>query len=362
VNHGTAYWSPPLGASEIGNTVGVGDDERIQFTILQDDALPLSVVSGGVDRGISGPFYNSMYFFQDRGIYKLVPTDNAAAPFRRVTVTRYHGSVSHWAQVMGEDESGNECLYFLDPQDGPRRIVVGDGIEWLGKDVSALWATVNKSASAQVAHGVYDRQGKQVKWWVAVGSESFPTTTMIVYHVTFGYAVRQDDAIRGGHVKWIGALATAYTSLMFPISITGPRPITECPYTGNAAGLFRQDGTLRTDHGVAYQAIVTSKAWAWGILTRRKRILETFVTANAAAPGTTIEQVIIKDFGTEAIHEDVLIETPIDTAATMVRAHVQGCDIADGICDQVSLGDKAAVNNTWAINRWDALVEGEDTR
>ena len=353
---GTVYWTPPLGAT------GIGDDERIQETVDQEDNLSLSVNAGGVDRGIAGPFYNDIYAFQSKGIYKLVSTGQSTAPFRRVVVSKDYGSVSHWSQVMGEDEQGNDALYFLDPNDGPRRIVIGSGIQWLGKDVNTLWQRVNLAATISVAHGVYDRRAKRILWWLAVDSENEPMTTMIIYDVTSGRSEGRENSVRRGWATWNGSLAAAQCSLMFAKTLAASRPSVECPYIGNATNFARQDGTSNKDATTsstttAYQAYVVSKAFDWGLLTRRKRLIQAFVTAEPRA-NTTLQHTLTKDFGLNTFVDQVSIAP--ERTETLTRKIVQGLDQSDAITDQITIGDAAAVDTTWSLDRWDGVVESSE--
>ncbi len=356
---GTVYFSAPIGSSVVDSTVGAGDEERLISSADQDNWVELSPNGGGVDRGVSGPVFNEMYFFQSKGIYKLVDTGAALAPYRRVVVSKEFGSVSHWSQVIGEDETGQECLYFLNPTDGPRRIKLGAGIEWLGKDVADIWSTINLSASVRTAHGVYDREKKQVKWWVAVNGETLPDTVMIVYHVMLGRTITGDDSIRCGWAKWTGDLAKSVCSLMFPTTLAASRPVRECAYVGNASGVGRQDGSANMDASVPYRGYVKSRAWDHDVIMRRKRVMESYVVATAHAD-VEIQQTIETDYGARSFAESVNI-SPETPTQTMVRKEFQGVDINDAIVEQVTVGDPEARDTAlWSIDQWALVVEVQE--
>lgn len=360
VKAGTLYWTPPLFSSEAGSTTGVGDDERTQSTVFQDDRLEMSVAAGGVDRGLI-IFMNDVYVFQSKGIYKAVATGQATAPYRRVMISRDYGAVSNNSLIIGEDEAGNPALYFLDPSVGPCRYTVVNGVQWLGKDCNYIWQRVNLAATTVVAHGVYDRRYKRVMFWLALDSENEPTTNALVYHVNIGRRDASDGTVRRGWALWTsaaGGIASARHSLMFPTTLASSRPLTECPYLGNATVFQRNDGTVNTDSGTAYQAYITSKAHDYGILIRRKRLTEAFVTASAVA-ATEIRQTLTSDFGARSTYADVSI-APEAVGQTLIRAFVQATDLADFEALQVTLGDKTALNKTWTLHRWDGVMEVQE--
>lgn len=350
---GVVYYTPALGES---NT---GDDERLEVTTESKGWINLSINAGGVDRGIGGPMLNLMYFFQNNGIYALSPTGSATIPFRRIIISRQHGAVSHKSIVMGQDEAGNDSLYFLDERDGPRRIVNGYNVQWLGKDVFDLWPTVNLSATGTVAFGVYDQRYKLVIWWVATGASNDPDT-ILAYDVTRGRMTAlhpgEEATMRYGWLKWTGAMAAARCGVMFPTTLAAARPLTMCPYVGLTSGttLLRQDGTTQQDNGASHQGYVKSKAFRWDPLTRTKRITESYLEAKAQA-ATTIRQTITRDWGLESFADDASIAA--SGSETYVRPRFEATDVSRAITLQVQLGDSAAANSTWELDGWTAEVE-----
>jgi hypothetical protein len=337
---GRVYFSPALGSSD------TGDDERVSNTLTQQGWIDCSPEGGGVDRGLSGPLNNRMYAFQSKGIYMLVPTGDPIAPFARVVMTNAYGSVNHWSQVIGEDQDGQPALYFLDPGDGPRRISVGRTIEWLGKDVSDVWQTVNQNAP-HVACGLYDHRRKLVLWWVAIGVAMRPNV-MIVFDVARGRS-EATSILRYGWSVYDGALASAYCAVLFSQTLATERSLTKVPYVGNAAPLLlRQDGTLNTDAGTAYPAFLRSKPFTGGTLRRRKRILEAYLVAKAGP--ATVTQTLTKDFGAgSATSSQSLVATGTETR---VRKFFDATDIADLIALQVTLGDGSALDQTFELDQW----------
>jgi len=338
---GRVYFSPALESSE------TGDDERMSNTLTQQGWIDVAPNGSGVDRGLSGPLNNRMYVFQSRGIYMLVPTGDPVAPFARVIMTQAYGSVSHQSQVLGEDETGQPCLYFLDPRDGPRRITVGRTIDWLGKDVADIWATVNLDATDTVAWGLYHPDKKLVEWWVATGASNTPDT-ILTLDVT---RVRAESAglLRYGWSTWPGALAAASCGVPFSKTMNPVRSLRLVPYVGLTSGtLLRQDGTLQTDGGVPFQASITSKPLTGGTLARVKRIMESYLVAKAGP--ATITQTVRKNFGLATASS----AKSLAAAGTeqRVRKFFDETDVADLLAVQITLGDGTALDQTFELDWW----------
>jgi hypothetical protein len=351
---GRIYFSPALGSSE------TGDDERVSNTLTQQGWIDCNPSGGGVDRGLAGPLNNRMYAFQSKGIYMLVPTGDPIAPFARVVMTTAYGSVSHWSQVIGEDQDGQPALYFLDPGDGPRRISVGRTIEWMGKDVFDIWQTVNLNAG-HVAFGIYDAARKLVLWWIATGTSGRPDT-LLTLDVSRG-RMEGGSILRYGWSVYDGILAQAHCAVMFAKTLDAVRPLAQVPYVGNftvAAGtqqLLRQDGTLNTDAGTPYQARIQSRPFVGGTLRRVKRIMEAYLVAKAGP--ATITQGLVKNFGltSTSTTQSLVASGP----ETRVRKFYDATDAADLLALQVTLGDGSALDQTFELDVWigaDELEEG----
>jgi hypothetical protein len=340
---GRVYFTPAIG-SALGS-----DDQRIQNTVTQSDWIDLNINGGGVDRGLAGPLNNTVYAFQSQGIYGLIPTGQATAPFRRVVIDSNHGALSNESIIVAEDEGGAPAIYFLDPLDGPRRLTLGSEQQWLGRDVSDLWATVNLAATIP-AHGVYDRTNKRVLWWIATGVSATPNA-MIVFHVTLG-RLAENNEVRGGWAYWTGPFAAANCSTLFATTLAATRPISQTAYAGGASLLLRQD-TSTSDNGTAFQAYATSKAFNQG-LSRRKRITEGYLAAKAQA-STTIRQTVITDYGAASADDDVVLTA--GGTETRVDKRYEGVDTADAKVMQIRLGDASAVASTWQLDRWEGIDE-----
>jgi hypothetical protein len=349
---GRVYFTPALGSST------TGDDERVSNTLTQQGWIDCAPSGGGVDRGLAGPMNNRLYAFQSKGIYMLVPTGDPIAPFARVVLTTTYGSVSHNSQVLAEDETGQPALYFLDPNDGPRRISNGRTIQWLGKDVQDIWSHVNLTNPQVRPFGVYDAANKLVIWWLK-GTAADPNATYaLVYDVARGRP-ESSVVLRYGWSVWTGEFTHARCAIMFSKTLTTPRPPQAVPYIGLLTGrptgspatityLMRQDGLATTDGGFPFQAFIASRPFTGGTLRRRKRVMEAYLVAKAGA--ATITQTLTKDFGVGAATSSQLVTA--SGTETRVRKFFDATDIADLIALQVTLGDGSALDQTFELDQW----------
>ncbi len=195
---GHLYFSPPRG----------GDPQQVEEIcrdcVDEKGYMPLAENANGVDRGLSQQCNGNIYAFQDRGIYQISQTGNTTVPLRSIELTKDYGAVSHQSIVVGEDEIGRPCVYFLNPDDGLRRIGV-NGIEWCGKDVSGFWSTVNLGATVRVAHALWVTSRKQLWIWLATNGGNRPNA-MLMLDVT---EQRRDEhgELRGGWHVWTGTIA-----------------------------------------------------------------------------------------------------------------------------------------------------------
>lgn len=357
---GRLYFTPPLNArrTDEATTTDGDNEERIQRTADLDDFIDLNTAGGSPDRGIAGPVNGRMFCFQSRGIYMIVPTQSVTSPVRKINISEKLGAVSHLSLVTAEDESGAPALYFLDPKTGPNRLGLGADVQWLGKDVKDIWESVNLSATTVVAHGHYDSAKKQVKWWIATGSSNVPDT-MIVFHVALGRSEAVTGDVRGGWAKWTGPLATARHACMFPSTLAATRPLTEVSYGGDAStNLFRQDGTVNQDYGsVSYQAYVEWKAHDLDT-GKRKRLQHAFLNAKTQS-GTTITHTLVPNFGDQSSITESVSLAAVTASETRVRKRIF-VDVSNLMAFSIRLGDSAAANNTWLLDRYEAMATAQD--
>src|SRR5215467_2747050 len=249
---GRVYFTPAIGTSD------TGDDERISNTLEMQGWIDARPNGGGIDRGMAGPMNDRIYVFQSNAIYMLAPTGDPTAPFSRIVLTQQYGAVNNRSIVMAEDEAGQPALYFLDPNDGPRRCGLGRTIDWLGKDVIDLWRKVDLDKASDLVHGFYDAPRKLVFWFLPVVGDTFPTTA-IVFDVTKGRSSAL--GVRYGWSQWYGPLTFALSGVMFSKTLNAVRSNFMEPYIfsqdvpPNGYALLRlTESAPLSDGGVPYQS------------------------------------------------------------------------------------------------------------
>jgi hypothetical protein len=246
---GRVYFGPVV------NSSGHGDDERIESTVATEGWIDLTPGGAGAeDRGLGGPINGEIFAFQSKGIFRLIPTGQATNPIARVPFSPHVGALSHKSIVLAEDETGAPAIYFLNPEDGPRRITADGRMQWLGRDVNDLWQRVNQNAATVKAWGVFDPTNKRVLWYVAVDGASTPTL-ILTFDVTHG-ELQTGNVVRKGWAQWTGNAASWIAGLLFPSngnveSITGgggPHG-TLGPSGSTGSLLARINGTRHHDYG-----------------------------------------------------------------------------------------------------------------
>jgi len=350
--HGRLYFSPALDSS------GIHDDERVSNTTAIQGWIDLSRNAEGIDAGVAR-LGNTIYAFQSRGIYMFLPTTDATAPFRRVVLSTVLGAVNHHSIVEGEDEAGRAALYFLDPELGPYRIGL-NGLQWIGKDVKAIWDTVdNDHAERHSPHGVYYKSKHQVCWWVHT-----PFVDMVLrFDVTEG--TTSADGVRYGWSRDTGEWAGAMASAMLPESIGAVMSRALKPYVATTTFfgtklLKGDDPTMTTDDGEPFQAFVESGAMTHEPVYQNKSIQKSFVHAKTST-GVTITQTLIRGEGDDAPRVAHVVLTA-KTGEAAVMPKFEEAALTDAYAFQVRLGDQTAVANQWTLNRWYASVEVREDR
>jgi len=344
---GRVYFSPAIGTSDFG------DDERVQNTVDTEGYIDVAPNGGGIDRGIAGPLNDRMFAFQANMIVMLVPTGQASQPFARIVLSRVDGAVSHRSIIMGEDEYGQPCLYFLNPRDGPRRIALGRTIEWLGRDVNDIWRTINLDSGSSM-HGTYDAARKLVLWFVCTtaagtGANQVPDM-MIVYNVALGRASTQ--GIRYGWAKWNGNLASSGASVMFSTVIASGSNRSEwlSLYASCANHtLLRQDGPPNaTDSynpgvdttGAPYQTLIKSRVWPRGALLYLTRQMRAVIAGRNT--GANLQITVEKDWGAVVRTDIAVMSPPTGTTLntpTHVRVNLDAIDVADAAAVAIQITD-----------------------
>lgn len=351
---GTLYFSSVLDSSAIH------DDERVSNTIDEINRIAVSRNAGGIDRGLNG-LGNTVYAFQSIGIYSFQPTGDDNVPLRRIVVSKELGALNNQSIVQAIDEAGRPALYFLDPELGPYRIT-REGLQWVGKDVADIWATVNRAATNVVAHGVYYPRKYQIWWWLATGASNDPDT-IIVYDCSLGQFVNARDGVRGGWVKWTGDLAACRCSTLMSNTLGATMSRDLKPYAGRASGTTLLKGDTGTDdNGTTFQAYLESRAFDIAPLYANKAILTTFVAADTASVG--FRQTLIRNMGDDTNRTSDIVFNAISDGAleTEVLKKCEDAALTGAWAFQVRLGDSGATADSWSLNRWLAQVEIQGDR
>lgn len=205
------WWTPV-----ISDASGVGNDERLNWTLENLPFIDFDPGDGGEVRGVGGPLFDSPHVFKYDRIYKMVRTGVAGAPYRPVTITKRCGAIRHQTIVTAEDEAGHECLYFLSKR-GPYRIGQ-NGLQYCGRDIEDIWATVDLALAGHVAkgaHGIYHADLHQVWWWINTSkSVSGAPDLKIVFDVKQG-RFTEVGGVRRGWCQHQGRSSYAWCSVMY---------------------------------------------------------------------------------------------------------------------------------------------------
>lgn len=319
-------FTPVLGASDIG------DDERVPL----DHYIDVGESDGDAIVGMAKkPFNGSIYVFKFRNIYKLTPTGNAATPYAVSTVSTKVGAVSNKAIAIGEDQSGNECIYFMSCR-GPYRIGL-NGVEYLGRNVEDLTDGAEDYGSTYCATLYYPN-----KWqvWFQVFQASGAKTRLVYDIRSGGWSRCPFDARQ--YVMYSANLTTPTSAMLPYAAIDGFNP------TRKAKISVCDTGT--TDEGTAYQAYVKSGPKTPAGLLTRCTVDEPILAAKAQT-GKVVQISATADFGLSSAA--VTVSLSPRRGETRVIRKAEGLGLGEASAVQYALGDSAAVDSTWNL---DALV------
>jgi hypothetical protein len=344
---GRVWFSPVL------DTTDADDDERVSNSLSFKGWIDVNRNGGSTDRGLAGPMDGQVFVGQSRGIHMLIPTGDAQIPFRRITLTTRLGWVSQQSTFVGEDESGRACVYFLDPKRGPYRYGPR-GFEWLGYDVQDQWALVNQTATV-VAHGVYDGEAREVKWWISTSGGA--GIVRLRFNVRLGVSTVATGVRKGWTVDDVPA---NQCSVMFPETFGASMSIEEKPYQGGASTLLRCDDESSTDDaGTAFQSYITSPAWPLDPLHVNKTVERCYLQA-AASNETQIQQTLTPNYcANDARVSSVVLTAKNGETRGLFRFDSPSPPIhlADIFTFQTTLGDAIAQARAWTLDEWTATVE-----
>jgi hypothetical protein len=310
-------WSAILGTAMVayGEGVVVSDDERFPPT----NYLDLDSDEGGEITGMES-LNGAVYVFKRGAIYKLVRTGNADAAYRPITISKAVGAISRKSIVVGEDESGAPCLYFLSER-GPYRLGVS-GVQFLGGDIKTTWALVNTDFSTWKTqpHGLYDASNDRVHFWVGLSDlDVYGNMVRLTFHVRHG---RVDNGrVRGGWTKTAStskpmhAAASALLPTDFTVRESQLVPYGIHTYNGlyssyppvvwkYSTGISGVDTTVDAAGAITgdeyFPQTFTTKTFSLG-MGDKNGVTDVYVTSSPySSAGPTLTVTLTRDFGMEA--------------------------------------------------------------
>ncbi len=348
-----------VGWTPVFNAPGVGNDERSPLD--EDNSLDLDAEDGGGLTGLSEPINGYVHAFKLGQIFRLVRTYVRARAYKPVTLTKQRGAL-RGSVISGFDQSGDGCLYFLDPKVGPCRLGT-KGLQTMGRDIkSPTWESVNINAASLVCHGVYDNANSQVKWWVATDDSDTPDL-LIVLHVN---NVR--DTVEGGRrgwAIWTGPIAHARASCLYAENVADigdDRSLTLVPIIG--MNLTEQDGlgvevpalmgftnTGFTDFGVGYVARMLTKPFTLGNWLHQWGVMKV-----AAVVKQTGHDLLVKLFGDFVLAKTATVDTPSGDDTTIVV--LDDLSVADIVTAQLEIRDTDTPTGRWELQGIGIDVKG----
>jgi hypothetical protein len=371
------WWTPV-----ISDASGVGNDERLDFTVTNRPFIDFDPGEGGEIRGIGGPLFDSVHVFKFDRIYKMVRTGVAGAPYRPVTVTKRCGAIRHQTIVLAEDESGHECLYFLSKR-GPYRLGQ-NGLQYCGRDIEDLWATVDLGKASNVftgAHGVYHADLHQVWWWVNTGHSVADSPDLkLVFDVKQG-RFTETMGVRRGWCQHQGRSSYAWCSVMYSASYatvanpTAPNSLALKPYTGSAdevapgptVRLWVCDTGMR-DIGTPNTTLIRTRVeLPGGSVATHGGVIEGHVVGwgipyESHNPATYILHIAtVRDFGLEIRSADVTLAPATVPPLSRVIAPIRDLGAASAAALQVEISD-SLIDEQWCLDQLVLRVRREEDR
>jgi hypothetical protein len=287
-------WTPVLGTTP--PEFAIADDERVPST----NRLDVDRQDGG---GITGGaiLSGTIYVFKLSHIYRLRRTGDADLPYQAIPITKSLGALSHKSLVVGEDDLGRECLYFLSRR-GPYRLTA-DGLEYLGRDIETLWGTVNQSATTP-PFGVWHQDKRQVQWWLTTGVSTTPDKKLL-FHARYGRRTESGE-VRGGWAIHTEGAALAYSACMFANTLGATMSLDLKPYVGQRwisvsdpdgpCIKYDADGAILDRGGLSgFVARIQTGAFPPGGPGMKGRVTQAYVIGTPV--NRTIQVDIVENFG-----------------------------------------------------------------
>jgi hypothetical protein len=342
-------WTPVLGTTAFSE---ITDDERLPSA----NRLDLDRSDGG---GITGGavMAGSVYVFKYSHIYRLERTGDVDLPYRGVPITKSLGAVSHKSLVVGEDDAGRPCLYFLSRR-GPYRITSDGIIEYLGRDVETTFGGLNLSQSIVPPFGVWHESKRQVQWWVTTAGNTLPDRKLVLHvrHARRG----EGHEVRGGWAIHTEGAAAGLCACMFANTLGSPMSLDLKPYVGQVwvSGLpdgpcikYDADGTY-TDRGgnvTTYVGRVKTAAFAPGGHGTKGGLTQSYVLGTPS--NRTLAVDVIRDFNAETRSGTATMPAP--GASTLTRALVKvenDAAAADAMYLEVQVDDDGHGSTAWVVD------------
>jgi hypothetical protein len=337
------YWSPVEGALDIGDL----ERQPITYRVVLDHAV----------NGLSEPLNGVSYAFGYRGISALIQTDAPGeGAFRRITERLDVGCIRHQTILTADDEFGRQCIYFVSHK-GPYRIGP-QGMQFLGRDLEDVWATVNLDASQIPAHMTYKVDKHELSLWIATGSAIYPNLR-VRFNTQLGRA--DGEEVRGGWTRDSGDACSAACSVQFSTTVGASMTRGLSTYFGSTLSLavYKADtGTL--DGTTAYQAYIDTKEYAPAGLGRNCTVSEPHIVAEANATAVLTVQ-MRSDFG-RLTQPDHAVSLAPQGSETHVLRKLDGLQDAGFGTIRLRIGDGAALDASWTVDAVVAQYEGQDVR
>jgi hypothetical protein len=129
------------------------------------------------------------------------------------------------------------------------------------------------------------------------------------------------------------------------------------PYIGRSTGttLLKGDTSDLDDNGTDFQAYVQSKAWDIEPVPTNKYLTRAYLLAEAAS-GVTVTQTLIRNFGDDTNRTATALLTAAGSE-TRVLKKFEDAALQDAALFQVRLGDAAAADSGFTLDRWYGAIE-----
>ena len=329
---------------EISAVIGssdIGDAERVD-TSQVNSIIDFDENDSGDVAGLLGPIVGSFFVFKTRQVHQLTPTGSTQQPYRTEAISKSIGALNPLAIARAEDAIGNAALYWMSHR-GPYRWSLA-GLEYIGRGVEDYiigpTATMNLAATKVLTRVVYYTDKRQVYFWWATGAGNDPNQGWI-YDVQSGGWSRIPTGDKWSNVR---------CAVMFANTLGAAMSRDLKPYvgqTGAAKQIWKTD-TGTTDNGTTYQAYIVTKDYEPGGPGFYGEVGSATLLAKVAT-GVTLTLTTTADFGIQTSTGTALLTAT--GAETRVSVDLPGSELSGVSFVRHQLGDAAAIDNTWSLDR-----------